>query len=99
MKIKLDDKHYLVSDQYSFWITRIVEPKDKKPYEKLVSGYHRSIEHLLDSFIDRQIRSSEAESIKALTKDVAALKKLVKSWKPAIEHPQKEFITDETKEV
>ena len=98
MRIRLDDHHYLVSDQYSFWITRTIKPENKRPYEKVVSGYHRHIEDLLEDFIDRQFKSSEAESIKALTKDVNALKKLVKSWKPAIEHPQKELVTDETKE-
>lgn len=39
MKIKLDDKHILCSEENCCWIVRVVTPEKSKPYEKRVSGY------------------------------------------------------------
>lgn len=87
MKIKLDDKHYLNSDVYCYWITTVVNRDDegKKPYEKRVSGYTGTFEQAVDSFIDKRINSLEIEEFHALAKEIGKLKEEVRSWKAAVE--------------
>ena len=81
MKIKLDDKHYLNSDIYCYWITVEKASKNGKAYEQRVSGYFRRLEEAVDNYVDNRIRSSETESIKELTKLVKDIKRTVKGWK------------------
>lgn len=85
MKIALDDKHYLNSDQYCYWITCDVtyEGKDgnKKTVERRVSGYARNFSDAAESFIENRIRSSEAVKISQLKDEVKNLKKTVSGWK------------------
>ena len=86
MKIKLDDKHTLNSDQYCYWISiTVVSEKTGKEYERVVSGYYSNANDVISSFIDRKIRGSEADSLKKLYKEVEDLKKQVKGWKVKVE--------------
>jgi hypothetical protein len=85
MKIKLDEKHFLNSDQFCYWITCEVEGKKRSDYVKRVSGYHSTIDKTLRSYIDRNIRSSEAQTLEELTETIEALKETVGSWKLQIE--------------
>ena len=52
MKIQLDDKHFLNSDPYCYWITCVVKSKEGKPYEKRVSGYAAIFGDAVNSFIE-----------------------------------------------
>lgn len=81
MRIDLDDKHILVSDEYCNWIVCIVDSKEGKSYEKRVSGYYPTIEGAVESYINKKINSSEAETMKQLAGEVKALKKEVRAWK------------------
>lgn len=93
MKIKLDDKHWLNSDRFSFWITGLVEPseeenknkkrKAQKPYERRVSGYQPTYGQAVASFIDYAVKESQAKTLTALKRDIDKLKKTVLGW----EHP------------
>ena len=87
MRIKLDEKHYLNSDQFCYWITVIVnrDGEGKAPYEKRVSGYAGTFEQAVDSFIERKIKSLEIEEFHALAKEIGELKKEVRSWKAKVE--------------
>lgn len=87
MKIKLDDKHWLNSDRYSYWITALVEPEEdkngkrKKPYERRVSGYLPTFGQAVESFIDYFVNESQAKSINKLSADIRKLKAEVRGWK------------------
>lgn len=83
MRIKLDEKHYLNSDPYCYWISCEAKSENakKKVYDKRVSGYCTTLESAVHSYIDRQILSSEAETLKELAEDIKKLKKTVKGWK------------------
>ena len=87
MRIKLDEKHYLNSDPYCYWISCEVKSENakKKSYDKRVSGYCSTLEDAVHTYIDRQIPSSEAETLKGLTEDIKKLKKTVKGWKMVLE--------------
>ena len=89
MRVKLDEKHFLNSDTYCYWVTEIVEPSEKsrtqKSYERRASGYSGTFEQAIDSYIDRKIRSLEIEEFHALAKEIGALKKEVRGWKAAVE--------------
>ena len=87
MRIKLDEKHYLNSDPYCYWISCEVKSENakKKVYDKRVSGYCTTLESAVHSYIDRQIMSSEAETLKELAEDIRKLKKTVKGWKVTLE--------------
>jgi hypothetical protein len=85
IKIKLDDKYILNSDPYCYWISIKVTPESGKEYDRVVSGYYTHIDDVIKSYIDKKVRSSEAESLKELVKEVNTLKKQIKSWKNVIE--------------
>lgn len=86
MKIKLDDNHFLNSDQFCYWITAVVIPgeksRKKKPYEVRVSGYVATFEQAVDSYIDGKVNGSAATSLTKLAKEIRTLKKTVRGWKP-----------------
>lgn len=84
MKIKLDEKHFLNSDPYCYWITCLVEPSEKsrkkKPYEVRVSGYLPTFEQAVESYIDGRINSSMATNLSKLKEDIRKLKDEVRGW-------------------
>lgn len=82
MKIPLDDKHILCSEETCCWIMRIVEPKDGKPYEKRVSGYYATFTEAVVSYINKKINSLQADEIRQLADAVEELKTEVRGWKP-----------------
>jgi hypothetical protein len=75
MKVKLDKRHTLISDQYCCWIeqTRHAE-KTGKDYQVRVSGYCGTIEQALESYIDKSLLGSDAESAAELLGAVKDLK-------------------------
>lgn len=87
MRIKLDERHYLNSDPHCYWITVMVdrEGEGKKPYEKRVGGYSGTFEQVMDSYIDKKIKSLEVEEFRALAKEIGDLKKEIRSWKAKVE--------------
>lgn len=55
MKIALDEKHFLNSDQYCYWISCLVTSTNKqtgeeKTVERRVSGYARTFSDAVTSF-------------------------------------------------
>lgn len=82
MKIKLDDTHTLVSDPMCYWIEETITPKEgkQKPYTRRCSGYTATFERVVESYIEKQIKSSEAEKVIALAKEVKAMKAEVRNW-------------------
>lgn len=85
MRIKLDDKHYLNSDAYQYWISVELKSETGKLYDRVVSGYYRNPQDVIDSYIDRKVGNSEAESIAELFEEVKELKNQVTSWKTKVE--------------
>ena len=89
MKVKLDDKHYLNSDEFSYWITVEVVTKNGKNagkvYEKRCSGYTRTFSEAVDSFIEKKIKAAQIDDFKKLVKTINDLKKEVKGWKCVVE--------------
>lgn len=80
MKIKLDDKHYLNSDPYCYYITCVVQSKDGKPYEKRVSGYTATFNDAVSSYIERAVKRSVSEDIRLLRDEIENLKHEVMEW-------------------
>lgn len=81
MKIKeLDDKYILNSDSFCYWITCKYTNKKGKVVERRVSGYYATLEQVVENFIDRKMRSSEATEISQLKDEIAKLKETVKGW-------------------
>lgn len=73
MEIKVG-VYTIYSDKYCMWITKTYKPKGKgakKEFvEERISGYHDNIESLMESFIDRRLRSSDAASLKEHLKEI-----------------------------
>lgn len=82
MRIKLDRKHTLCSNEWCCWITRTVTPKGKKPYERRVSGYVPTFQMAVETYINKGINSSGAEEISQLSEEVSALVQEVRAWNP-----------------
>ena len=71
MEIKLDDRHYLMSDPYCCWIEQERRSgKSGKLYRVKVSGYHNTIDQAFESFIKKKIGGSTADTIEDLVLDV-----------------------------
>ena len=88
MKIKLDDHHYLESDQYNLWVTEERTSKNGKKYSMNVTGYYNNIEDLLNDYAGRSFMASNAKSFTALKKEMAATRKQISKWKDAITFKQ-----------
>lgn len=88
VKIKLDDTHWLNSDQYCYWITCLVIPgedsRKKKPYEVRVSGYVPTFEMAVESYVDKYANASTATSLNKLKQDIQKLKSEVRAWKDKV---------------
>ena len=89
MKIKLDDTHWLNSDELCYWITVEVKSSRGKnignTYEKRCSGYTATFEQAVDSFIEKSIKAAQIEDFRKLVKTINDLKKEVRSWKSVVE--------------
>lgn len=81
MRVRLDEKHTLCSEEQCCWIMRTVTPKDKKPYEKRVSGYVPTFQMAVESYVNKKINSSKAEEISQLADEIDALVQEVRAWK------------------
>lgn len=65
----------LRSDPYNLWITETIKSKDGKEYEAKVAGYSPTFQGLLNSFIKKEIRKSDAKSFDELYADIEKLEK------------------------
>lgn len=82
MKIKLDDKHYLICDPFCYWITCEYEVQEGKGkgniVERRVSGYTSTFEQCVNSFIERGIKAAEIVDFSGLVKVINDLKEEVR---------------------
>lgn len=86
MRIKLDDKHYLNSDQWCYWITvEIKSEKTNKEYEKRITGYCSKLEDIFCDYIDKKLKSDTIDSLRSLVDEVKTLKASMKEFAEAIE--------------
>ena len=81
MKVKLDDTHVLNSDSYCCWISTIYESKKGKPYEKRTSGYCSTLEDAIETYINKRLLNSDADTAKKLLKEIKDIKREVRGWK------------------
>jgi hypothetical protein len=80
MKIKLDERYILNSDPECFWLTEIIVSEKRKPYERRVSGYHRTFEMAVDSFIDKKIRELDVTKLSKVSTEIRQLKEVIRKW-------------------
>lgn len=78
MKVKLDERHTLISDQYCCWIEQ-TRHSDKKgtDYQVRVSGYCGTVDQALESYIDKSLLGSDVDSAKGLLAAIKDLKRCV----------------------
>lgn len=75
MRIHLNDKHDLCSNQYCCWIEqKRITQKDQKEYWVRVTGYCVTVERLFADYANKAFMGSTAESIKDLSADLEKLK-------------------------
>ncbi len=67
-------KYILNSDKWSWWIDEEYINKKGKKDIRNVSGYYPTIEQLSNGFVERELGSIEAKSLKALIEQVQAIK-------------------------
>lgn len=80
IRISIGKNRYLVSDEYQYWIVQEKTSAKGEPYNIRLSGYCQDLGILLDSYIDRQIRQSDIDSLKALDNKINALKREIRKW-------------------
>lgn len=96
MKIECG-KYTVYGDGYCVWITEKRETKKDgkktgKYTEERVAGYVENFEELFEDFIDRRTRSSDAEDLKALLKEIASATKDAKAMVRTIKATRKELL-------
>ena len=67
-------KYILNSDKWSWWIDEEYINKKGKKDIRNVSGYYPTLEQLSNGFVERELGSIEAKSLKALKEQVQAIK-------------------------
>ncbi len=67
-------KYILNSDRWSWWIDEEYINKKGKKDIRNVSGYYPTLEQLANGFVERELGSIEAKSLKALKEQVQAIK-------------------------
>lgn len=65
----------LKSDPHNLWVTETVTSEDGKEYDVKVAGYSPTFQGLLNSFIKKEIRKSDAKSFDELYADIEKLEK------------------------
>ena len=82
--IPLGKNKTLRSNNYCWWIARERHYKDKSGEQKVsydrLSGYHVDVCGLLDSYIDREIKIAEIESLTELVDEVKKLRREIRKW-------------------
>lgn len=87
MKVKIDDKLYLESDEYQYILKQYTGKyslrNEGKENEKLVEnykilGYYGTVTQALDALVSREIKASTASDLKELRKDIQAISKWLK---------------------
>lgn len=68
-------KFTICSDQWSYWITEEYIPKKPdgtlgKPTQRKVAGYARSIDTLIQQFVEHKHRASEAATVEQLIREM-----------------------------
>lgn len=86
MRIHLNERHDLCSDQYCCWIEqkRIAE-KTQKEYWVRVTGYCATVARLFADYANKAFMGSEAEQIKDLAEDLEKLKEEMKTFADELE--------------
>ena len=98
--MKIDIGRYsIVGDSFCLWITETRETKDPKTKKKTgkttterVAGYCENFEQLMEDFIDRKTRNSDATELKALLKDLAGAERDAKKIAKTINATRKELL-------
>lgn len=80
MKIKLDSRYTLNSDSECYWLTETIVSDNRKPYDRRVSGYHRTFEQATESFIDKKIRELDVTKLSKVSTEIRQLKEVIKEW-------------------
>lgn len=70
-------KYIIKSDTYNLWIEEKYTMKKgaKKGEEatRVITGYHQSFERLLECFLERKMRSSEAQEVADMLKEFSVI--------------------------
>ena len=78
MEIKIG-KFCLKSDGMNLWIDEEYTTKSGAIHERNVTGYHGTLEHCLNAFVDRRVRASEADTATKLLKEIKSIKAEIKA--------------------
>lgn len=98
MKIEVG-RYTIIGDSYCLWITETRETKDPKTKKKTgkvtterVAGYSLNFEELMEDFIDRKTRNSDAATLKQMLRDIASAEKDAKKIVKTINATRKEML-------
>ena len=88
MHVELKKGVFLVSDENQYYIQKewISHKKDadgnvkEVPNTKKLSGFHRELDTLFDSYFDRSVCGSDAETVEALVKEMRKTRNEIRKW-------------------
>jgi len=73
VNIDLNDKWHITTDRYNYILQRKCRRKTGKIYYT-DEAYFNTIEEMIDSLLDKEIREAEAKSLRALKKEVEGIR-------------------------
>lgn len=78
MKVRLDDRHTLISDQYCCWIEQTRHSEEKGTnYQVRVTGYCATFERVFESYLNKRLLGSDPETVRELLQVIKDLKEEV----------------------
>jgi len=71
MYVRLNNDYVITSDRYQYILNRDTKRKDKHGNNIISSeGYYASLDHLIKTLLEREIRTKDVDNLKELRKDI-----------------------------
>ena len=71
MYVRLNNDYVITTDRYQYILNKDTKRKDKNGNNILSSeGYYASLDHLIKTLLEREIRTKDVDNLKELRKDI-----------------------------
>jgi len=80
--VDLSDRYQLIAEERCYCLRRRVGNSTNR---YTVEGYYSKLEHVLDAIVDKQLRDSEARSMRSLIKILKGIRSDIKLYAEKIE--------------
>lgn len=85
VRISIGKNRFIVSDEFQYWMVQECKSqKTGETYDKRISGFHVSLDNLINSYDDRHLKTSDIETLADFGKEIKKLQRENAKWWKAI---------------